>query len=122
MTSDAVSVESESGGLTGAVRLRAEIERNHVPLLWRIGGLLLAAEPGLGRAAALARAEEVFSETVQRALERADHYDPARASVVTWLMAIATRVLAGQRRELARPRRKVPGSVLGDAVWERLLG
>jgi RNA polymerase sigma-70 factor, ECF subfamily len=58
------------------------------------------------------RAEDVVQETLARAWERADRFDPARGSAGAWLFTIARNLLIdGWRAEAARPRL----APLGDA-------
>lgn len=52
-----------------------------------------------------ATAEEVVQDTVVRAWQHADRFDPSRASLGTWLFAIArNRIIDERRRRGARPR------------------
>jgi RNA polymerase sigma-70 factor (ECF subfamily) len=58
------------------------------------------------------RAEDVVQETLARAWERADRFDPSRGSAGAWLFTIARNLLIdGWRAEAARPRT----APLGDA-------
>ena len=51
------------------------------------------------------RAEDVVQETLARAWERADRFDPSRGSAGAWLFTIARNLLIdGWRAEAARPR------------------
>ena len=51
------------------------------------------------------RAEDVVQETLARAWERADRFDPARGSAGAWLFTIARNLLIdGWRADAARPR------------------
>jgi RNA polymerase sigma-70 factor, ECF subfamily len=51
------------------------------------------------------RAEEVVQETLARAWERADRFDPSRGSAGAWLFTIARNLLIdGWRADAARPR------------------
>jgi RNA polymerase sigma-70 factor (ECF subfamily) len=56
-------------------------------------------------------AEDVVSETVERALRYRDSYDERRGLPVTWLIGIATRVLADAARERGR---EVPAADVDD--------
>ncbi len=58
------------------------------------------------------RAEDLVQETLARAWERADRYDPGRGSPGAWVFTIARNLLIdGWRAEAARPRT----APLGDA-------
>jgi len=51
------------------------------------------------------RAEDLVQETLARAWERADRFDPARGSAGAWLFTIARNLLIdGWRADAARPR------------------
>jgi len=51
------------------------------------------------------RAEDVVQETLARAWERADRFDPSRGSAGAWLFTIARNLLIdGWRADAARPR------------------
>ncbi|WBL36865.1 sigma-70 family RNA polymerase sigma factor [Tepidiforma flava] len=58
-------------------------------------------------------AEEVVQETFLRAWRNAGAYDPARASVSSWLLAITRNLCID---ELRRRRRNLPAAPLDDAV------
>jgi RNA polymerase sigma-70 factor (ECF subfamily) len=48
-------------------------------------------------------AEDVTSETIERALRYRKTYDPRRGSPTAWLIGISTRVIADHRRVLGAP-------------------
>ena len=79
---------------TEAPRQFARVYEEHV---WRVYGFLAYR---LGDREA---AEDLTQATFERALRAWSRYDPARASVATWLLRIAANLLVDHHRRRARP-------------------
>jgi RNA polymerase sigma factor (sigma-70 family) len=63
-------------------------------------------------------AQDVTSETFERALRGRDTYDPARGSPVAWLLGIARRALADALAARAAGYGEVPAGAVGTAEME----
>src|SRR4051795_10734775 len=115
--SDAQLMERLSGDATGEA-LRA-LYRTYA------GELLGFALNALGERGA---AEEIVQEVFTRAWRHAERYDPARASVRTWLYQIARHaIIDARRRASVRPalalHEPAPGTEPGeDSLEQAMLG
>lgn len=68
-------------------------------------------------------AEEVTQDTFMRLWHKAESYDPARGSFVTWLLTIARRLAIDAFRKQQRDPLRNPVFIDGDSErWENALG
>jgi RNA polymerase sigma factor (sigma-70 family) len=105
---------NDTSGDDRAAYLREVIQREHPTLLRRIGALVYKLCGPLRREEVADRVNEILGETVKRALQAADRFDPQR-SAVAWMIGIALHILQEQQR--GRKRRPVAQSDLGDEKW-----
>jgi RNA polymerase sigma-70 factor (ECF subfamily) len=86
-----------------AGRAKADLEQAYDEHGWRLFGFFAY------RVSSRADAEDLTQLTFERALAAWESFDPARASVGTWLFAIARNLLIDHRRAAGAPtRRGVP--------------
>jgi DNA-directed RNA polymerase specialized sigma24 family protein len=104
-----------------AARIRAVLESDAEGLYRVLAVKVQKAFAHLRRDEVAERVYEVLDETARRALARPETLDPAR-SVFAWLVGIGIHVLLERVREVARDRRQVNGTDLGDDVWAALQG
>jgi RNA polymerase sigma factor (sigma-70 family) len=102
-----------------AALLHAAVAEQHAHLCRSIGGMVYRVCGRMHPDAVAERVHEILNETVQRALGQANQFDPSR-SAFSWLMGIAARVLAGQRRQDVRDHRQTLQTDLGEK-WEAAL-
>jgi RNA polymerase sigma-70 factor (ECF subfamily) len=82
-------------------RAKADLEQAYDEHGWRLFGFFAY------RVSSRADAEDLTQLTFERALAAWESFDPARASVGTWLFAIARNLLIDHRRAVAAPTRRV---------------
>lgn len=99
--------------------LRVAIDRDYERLCAYMAGVVQRVEGPLRFDRRRERAEEVVAVAVERALARADAYDPRRAAF-PWVMRIACNVLRELGRS-ARRGRQVRQTDLGEEAWERAM-
>jgi RNA polymerase sigma factor (sigma-70 family) len=101
-----------------ADQLRIAVECDYATLCRRIGVLVYRICGRLRRDEVAERVGEVLNESVKRALQSADHFDPTR-SPIAWLIGIALNVLREQRRGPAL--RAVVQTDLRHEAWRQAL-
>jgi RNA polymerase sigma factor (sigma-70 family) len=118
MCGSASNAERETTGEDRAERLRQAIDADYDVLFRRVSVLVYRLCGRLRRDEVVDRVREVLGEAVKRALQSAEHFDPAR-SATAWLIGFSLRILQEQRR--GGKKWAVAQSDLGNEAWKRVV-
>jgi RNA polymerase sigma factor (sigma-70 family) len=100
--------------------LNASIRDNYGHLCTSTAAVLLNSHMGIKEGQLDELVSEVLNESIARALDRAERYDPSRRAV-PWLMRFVINVFKERRRNERRQLRQTDQTDLGRLAWDEMV-